>query len=281
MPGLRRAFTVIELLVVIAIIALLISMLLPAIARARESGRHVLCMSNNRQLGTALAVYLTENRGYFPGDHWEAGRSSVVTWTVRLRRLTQTEAVFDCPSRPSDFRWVPVYNQTSRMHPYGTYVGWRESENVLSAWSAPRCYGYNGWGFEEFLPVSYGLGGHIKHPREYMQDKRVGLNLGDKPYWEPNENSVVYPMDLIVIADSDGSGFWDHSINATSGPPGRTHFANRSVASSGKCNVLFQDSHVGTSTRADVAYIESDPLAAREMKMQRWNIDHKPHPEQW
>ena len=58
----RAGFTLIELLVVIAIIALLIGILLPALGRARESGRNLLCMTRLRELGLAMNMYADENR---------------------------------------------------------------------------------------------------------------------------------------------------------------------------------------------------------------------------
>jgi prepilin-type N-terminal cleavage/methylation domain-containing protein/prepilin-type processing-associated H-X9-DG protein len=60
------AFTLVELLVVIGIIALLLSILLPALNRAREAARDVQCMSNVRQLCYALVNYATEHSGRFP-----------------------------------------------------------------------------------------------------------------------------------------------------------------------------------------------------------------------
>lgn len=63
----RRAFTLVELLVVIGIIASLVAMLLPALSKARASAQFVRCASNQRQLVTALLMYTSDNKGFFPG----------------------------------------------------------------------------------------------------------------------------------------------------------------------------------------------------------------------
>jgi prepilin-type N-terminal cleavage/methylation domain-containing protein/prepilin-type processing-associated H-X9-DG protein len=60
-------FTLIELLVVVAIIAVLISMLLPALSSAREQAKRAVCASSQRQLVVALKAYSIENNGWFPG----------------------------------------------------------------------------------------------------------------------------------------------------------------------------------------------------------------------
>ncbi|MEX0744129.1 MAG: prepilin-type N-terminal cleavage/methylation domain-containing protein [Phycisphaeraceae bacterium] len=61
-----HAFTLIELLVVLTIMALLIGILLPALGRARETARRVVCLSNLRQMSAATHAYLTNHRDYFP-----------------------------------------------------------------------------------------------------------------------------------------------------------------------------------------------------------------------
>ncbi len=66
----RRGFTLIELLVVIAIIGILAAMVFPVFARARESARKVVCLSNVKNIALAIQMYLADNNDtYFPSEH--------------------------------------------------------------------------------------------------------------------------------------------------------------------------------------------------------------------
>ncbi len=65
----KHAFTLIELLVVISIIALLVSILMPALGKAKEMARMTVCLSNCKQAGTALQMYTSENEDWLPGPN--------------------------------------------------------------------------------------------------------------------------------------------------------------------------------------------------------------------
>ena len=66
----QRGFTLVELLVVVGIIALLVSILLPALGRARQSAQTVSCLSGFKQIGAALQVYVIDYKGWLPGPSW-------------------------------------------------------------------------------------------------------------------------------------------------------------------------------------------------------------------
>lgn len=102
----RAGFTLIELLVVVAIIAVLAAMLLPAVQRAKESGRRAKCMSNLRQIVVATLVYLDDSEGKFPEYPNQPMRlmkylgfqDPLVVGASAYDSLRSTSHVFYCPS---------------------------------------------------------------------------------------------------------------------------------------------------------------------------------------
>jgi prepilin-type N-terminal cleavage/methylation domain-containing protein/prepilin-type processing-associated H-X9-DG protein len=139
----RRAFTLIELLVVIAVIALLIGLLLPAIGRAREAGRAVVCMSNQRQLALSMFQYAGDHR-VIPGAYWQGpinldwcGKNNV-RYTMApqnyrhpleasvLREYLQTvDKIMECPSAKRAANAIFDYTMLIRMAGAKTDLQWK------------------------------------------------------------------------------------------------------------------------------------------------------------
>ncbi|MCL4788309.1 MAG: type II secretion system GspH family protein, partial [Verrucomicrobia bacterium] len=97
----RGGFTLIELLVVIAIIAILASLLLPAIASAKARARACACKSNLRQIGIAMTMYAEDNRGYLPGTMHGAGGDTNRSWIAGLAPYVgKVDEIRLCPADP-------------------------------------------------------------------------------------------------------------------------------------------------------------------------------------
>ncbi|MHB1455872.1 MAG: type II secretion system protein [Armatimonadota bacterium] len=131
----QKGFTLIELLVVIAIIAILAAILFPVFAKAREAARQTSCLSNMKQLGTALQMYMGDNEqglpcAYFgvydtygdpsPGSwcgRWATASDAIAkalelaSFRSQLQPYVKSNQIFKCPSdTTTDVRWPPIGN---------------------------------------------------------------------------------------------------------------------------------------------------------------------------
>lgn len=124
-----HGFTLIELLVVISIIALMISILLPSLSRARDASRSVLCLSRQRQCTLALNIYAQDFNGIIPG-YWVSANDHSGRWAIRLIRMGLPQSFEDPTDPPENSPALEIFRCPSAKpdefhpkHTYGIFAG--------------------------------------------------------------------------------------------------------------------------------------------------------------
>jgi prepilin-type N-terminal cleavage/methylation domain-containing protein/prepilin-type processing-associated H-X9-DG protein len=254
----RRGFTLIELLVVITIIAILASMLLPALAKAKSKASGVKCISNLWQMGLAL-ISFADDQGHYPVGI-DPNRNSAWIWPSQLRQylgMERSVELFKCPSAPAKAQWKLEFGNN-----LPAADGYLAGEiRLVPGGSSFMSYGYNVWGAFAGLVPNQGL----------------GVYKGDPLYGETKPSEVLNPTEMIALGDSNwdlkrkGDRDWSGFIGMYEERQWPLDHHNR------RANILFCDGHVTAERRVELAAQLVNDRGSKERVTRRWNRDNTPH----
>lgn len=257
----RKAFTLIELLVVVAIIALLISILLPSLSRARELAKRAVCASNLRGIGQGMYIYSNDNQEWFPVSFHQPNygngtpATSGVTWYQQMgnqyhvEATTQTLTNIAHPSR-SLFLLIIGGNQTA-----GQFICPSASDteddmrNYGSASSSGQQSaaqpGKNRFDFRGYTNLSYSYQmpfGRRGKPKVNM-DARMPLSSDKSPYFTSGtvDNGTQRTADTTAGVPAPNFGTNERDILSTSNEKWKP-YNSPNHGTEGQ-EVLFADGH--------------------------------------
>ena len=230
----RKAFTLIELLVVIAIIAILAAILFPVFAQAREKARAISCVSNMKQLGTAITMYAQDYDENYPNgvqnDWW------MDTWIRTTQPYVKNFQVYRCPSDSvaidPNITWAGIRISYAS----NGYIGWDgSSPSVLGVMGMAQAKGEvaGGW----LGTATRGMAG-INKPAEtvMLAEKHDKGNVSD---WGPG-SMISGITDWNWTAPQQlPDGTRDPKLPYPTGPNGAVTDKHSQMT-----NVAFCDSHV-------------------------------------